>query len=306
MAKSSGSARRVNRSIYIVFAILAAVAGAAAIWGTSSTTTSPSVTATTEPPRSAYMGSGVRPAETLLSWFDHSLSVEQFDYEMPSLSCADIKKSLTPDICAVARSTSGDFMLVGAESFWEPTEKDSDGFAQIPLTMTVYSLRTGNGPSRAVSVLDGSIEKAFTSLKVTIDVAMAQVNGSDVMVLHRRLTDPKADAYSYWDSVQILAASSTGAPTVVATYDGARMSVQSTGSSLIISALRYSSPSAKKQNGDWTTNITLTPSQRDPYSWNEEMTSGPRHIAGAVPVKTVSSYTFPTTGISPPTSASSA
>jgi len=289
-----------------VFAILAATAGASAIWGTSSTTTSPSVTVTTELPPSADSDSGARPAETVLSWFDHSMSVEQFDYKMPALSCADIKKSLTPDICAVARSTTGDFMLVGAESFWDAAEKDSYGFAQIPLTMTVYSLRTGNGPSRAVSVLDGSIEKAFTSVKVTIDVAITQVNGSDVMVLHRRLTDPKADAYSYWDSVQILAASSTGAPTVVATYDGARMSVQSTGSSLIISALRYSSPSANKQKSDWTTNITLTPSQRDPYSWNEQMTSGPRHIAGVVGVKTVSSYTFPTGSISPLASASNA
>ncbi len=304
MAKSSGSARRVNRSIYIAFAILAVAAGASAILGTPKS--SPDVTVTTDPPRSTHSGSGIRPAETVLSWFDHSMSVEQFDYEMPSLSCADIKKSLTPDICAVARSTSGDFMLVGAESFWDPAEKDSEDFAQIPLMMTLYSLRKGNGPSRAVSVLDGSIKKAFTSVKVTIDVAITQVNGSDVMVLHRRLADPKADAYSYWDSVQILAASSTGAPTVVATYDGARMSVQSTGSSLIISALRYSSPSANKQKGDWTTNITLTPSQRDLYSWNEEITSGPRNTAGVVDVKIVSSYTFPTARISPLASASNA
>lgn len=287
-----GSARRTNRVIALVSLVLIAAAALSALVGDRSPAGTSSSTTTT-PSKPQVDGTGTRPAETSRSWFDHGTAREQFDYKMDELSCDEMDTYLTVDLCAVATATSGSFMLVGTESFWEPTDKDSDGFAWIPFDLTAYTMRR-DGTSRAISVLDGYTEKAHTSLKVKLDLYRAEVDGDEVLVLVKRMADGAGDPYDYIEEVQVLAASPTGAPTLVASYSGADIEVSSTGTSLVVSSRRYASPvEGNAEEVSWYSLITLSPSDDDTSSWNETITSGVRPKPASEGMTLVDSYSFP-------------
>lgn len=288
---SAGAARRTNRAILVVVAVTSLTAGLAAILGDRGGDGGSAPSTTERPQRD---GVGTRPAETARSWFDHGNAREQFDYAMSSLSCAAMDEYLTTDLCATATSRSGSFMLVGTESFWDPDEKDSDGLAWIPFDFTAFTMRRDGAP-RAVSVLDGYTEKAYTGLKAQLDMYRAVVDGDEVLVVVKRLADGAGDPYDFTESVQVIAASPTGAPTLVASYEGARISVTSTGDALVVSSLRYASPTNGEGDTEeeWYTIITLAPSERDPYSWDERVTSGPRGKVPEGDIALVGTHTFP-------------
>lgn len=287
------SARRSNALIAAVAVVLAAGAAAAAVFG-ERTTPSSNGSASSVPVKPQVDGSGVRPAETARSWFDHGTAREQFDYAMKSLSCAVMNTFLTVDLCAVATAKSGSFMLVGSESFWDPSDVDSDGLAWIPFDLTAYTMRRDGDAPRAISVLDGYTEKAHTSRKAQLDLYKVEVNGDDVLVLVKRQSNPDADPYEFTEEVQVLAASHTGAPTLVASYSGSDVEVSCTASSVVLSSLRYPSPSDENGPGaEWYSRITLTPTSREPYSWDERITSGDRPPASDSCMTLVGSHPFP-------------
>lgn len=288
MAEHPSPARRTNRILAAAAAtVLVGTAVVAIAVGSPSRPGSDSA----PPDGSPTVAAGSRPAGTSLSWFDHSMGVEQFDYDMDRLSCRSVAESITPDVCAVATSPHGDFMLVGSEGFWDPAEVDSEGFAHISLNFSIFTMRKDHGSPRAVSVMDGNVDQKYSRIATTLDVLSATVNGSEILVLRKHLSDPKADAYSAWDEVQILAASSTGAPTVVATYRGAHLEVAATGTSILLSSLRYRA--SGPAGSEWFTRITLTPSETDPADWTETVTSGPEAVTGDSGLTLVDTFRFP-------------
>ena len=285
--------RSTNRSIFLVFTALSLVAASAAVFGERPTpdndTAAPTTTSTTP---NQNEGTLTRPAETSFSWFDHSFGVEQYDYVMSDLSCEAVAEIITVDLCGVAETPNGDFMLVGAESYWDQGDTDSDGFAYIPFEMSVHVMQ--DDPRRAVGILDGHTDKAHTANVARIDLYSARIAGAEVLVVHKRLADPDADAYSFWDSLQVLAMSPTGAPTVVATYDGARLKVARQGDALVLSSLRYKS-SANGDTSPWYTNIRLIPSDRGDGSWDESPTSSGSQVTNGAGMVELDTYTFPAT-----------
>ena len=287
------SARRTNRAIVLTALLVVAGSAAAAVFGDRTAPETDSAD-TTIPEKPQVDGSGIRPAETSRSWFDHGTAREQFDYAMTKLSCDTMNTFLTVDVCAVATAKSGSFMLVGTESFWEPTDLDADGTAWVPFDLTSFTMRRDGEFPRAVSVLDGYTEKAYTSRTAQVDLYRAEVNGDDVLVLVKRQSNPNADPYDYTEEVQVLAVSPSGAPTLVASYSGADIEVSSTGSALLVTSLRYPSPTDDNApNMEWYTRITLSPSDRDPYSWDESVTSGARPMPADKGMTLVDTYKFP-------------
>lgn len=285
--------RTTNRSIFLLVIAVALVAASAAVFGNRPSPThdaSATTTSTIAPDESQAALS--RPAETSFSWFDHSFGVEQYDYVMKDLSCEAVADIITVDLCGVAETPNGDFMLVGAESYWDPRETEADGFAYIPFEMSVHVMQ--DGPRRAVGILDGYEEKAHTANIARIDLYSARINDAEVLVLHKHLADPDADAYSFWDSLQVIAMSPTGAPTVVASYEGARLKVARDGDALVLSSLRYKS-SASGDTSPWYTNIRLAPSARTDGTWDESPTSSGSQVTNGAGMVEVDSHTFPST-----------
>ena len=158
MAKAR-PARRHNRLIGLLV-VLGIGAGVAAWVGGNhnSSSSSPDTTVAQGEGPSASATDFARPADVSLSWFNHSNSVEQFDYEMSSLSCRSMADYITPDLCAVAKGKNGSFMVVGTEGYWDPNDTDSSGRVWVPLDLTVYVLTKANGKTRAMSVLDGTFQ----------------------------------------------------------------------------------------------------------------------------------------------------
>jgi hypothetical protein len=293
MAKSTSSAKRTNRvlaSAVVIVLLGAAIAASVQFSGEASAPSTSDAPAVTPPANST----GSRPAEIGYSWFDHGFASEQIDFDMPSLSCASVADTITPDLCAVARATSGAFMLVGTEGFWDPEELDADGASWVPLDLTVFVMRTDMEGPRAISVLDGSTEKAYTDVGVSIDLYTANIDGDDVLVLHKRLTNSSDDPFSFRESVQILAMSPTGAPTLVATYEGHQMRVAASGSTIEMSSLRYRT-SNTSPNPQWFTRVSVKPSARDIalYSWDEIVTSNDAEIPSGQGMKLQATYDFP-------------
>ena len=94
MARTS-QAKRQNRLIGLVAVLLLVVAGLSAVREGSSGS-SPSDTSTPgHTGNSSHTGTLTRPADVSLTWFNHALSVEQFDYNMSSLSCTDMASYIT-------------------------------------------------------------------------------------------------------------------------------------------------------------------------------------------------------------------
>jgi hypothetical protein len=104
------------------------------------------------------------------------------------------------------------------------------------------------------------------------------------------------NGYDVSDQVFIIAASPTGAPTVVAWYNGPDISFEVDGKNITLLYKRYgvATESGTLQQG-WNTQVRLFPSERVPYGWDEQITTGPelREVMDAVPVVLVDSYTFP-------------
>lgn len=289
MAKSTSPAKRTNRVLLALVVLGLGTAGVIAAVGTgpssSATTTLPPVT----PPSDSL--TGARPAETTHSWFDHGFAGEQFDYEMPELSCDELTDSITPDMCAVVGSGNNSFMMVATEGYWDPQDRDSNGDVWVPLNITMFSMRTDNNMPRAIGVLDGFVEKQYTANRAQLDAYVATLNGQAVLLLHKHLSSVKADPYDLLDELQVIAISPTGAPTVVATYIGPKMNLQSTGSSLEISALRYR-PTAETPNAEWYTRISLTMND-DGLGMSERVTSSGIAVNNGTMLTKVGSYEFP-------------
>lgn len=294
MAKSTSSAKRTNRSVLAVALILITSASAAALWGDGASAPSVETTTTPAPLDDPTTGPGTRPAEVSYSWFDHGMSVEQTDYPMNELSCDTLSETITPDICAVAETSHGSFMLSGVEGFWDPAERDADGLAQIPFDITMFTMRTDQKIPRATSVMDGFFQKAYTNNKAQVDLYRARINGDDVLVVVKRLSDGAPDAYAFADAVQVIAASATGAPTVVATYEGSAIKVAADKEKIVISSLRYRS-TADAEEAKWFTRLTLTPSTDDPALWLETVTSGPNSVVAGQGMTRMGTHSFAAT-----------
>ena len=292
MARTASLAKKTNRTLFALTLLAMGGAGAAAVFGagqdaTPSATTNPAQGNPREIP-------GARPAETALTWFDHGLAVEQFDYEMSELSCEELEKSITPDFCAVVGEGKNAFMAVGAEGFWDPEEYDSEGDVWVPMNITLFTLRADNKMSRAVSVLDGLVEKQYTANRAQIDLYTATIGEVEVLVLHKHLSSKSADPFDLLDEMQVIAASPTGAPTVVATYRGPRMALQATESTLEFSSLRYR-PTADSPNQKWYTRVSLSFSD-ETFGMVERLTSSATELNNGNMLTLVTSYKFPVGG----------
>ena len=293
MASAHSPATRTNRALGVLAALALIGAGASAAAGdrsgeSSSSTTAPS--GTLPPVGSDY---GIRPAETGYSWFDHGFDTEQFDYKMESLSCESVAKVITTDLCGVAGEGHDAFMLVGAEGYWDPQEADADGAVWVPLNLTAFTLRTDHGTPRAISVLDGLVEKEYTGNKAQVDLWSATVDGHPVFVLHKHLSSATADPYLLLDSVQVVALSPTGAPTVVGTYEGPSINVAASTDRIELSSLRYLTSSGSQEN-TWHTRIVLKPrTGSGAFGFDEIVTSGPGTVKDGVGLTKQDTYTFP-------------
>ena len=289
-------ARRTNRLVAVGLVAIAAVVVSAIVFGGNATApdSGPSTSSTSTIAPEPSLGTLTRPADVSTSWFDNSYGSEQFDYVMDDLSCEDVKRIITPDLCGVARHSNGDIMLTGSESFWDPAETDSGGTAYIPFQMSVFVLRDDEHGTRASSVLDGFSEKAYSANRAQMDLYKAAIGGNEVLVLHKRLTDDDADAYSFWESVQVISSSSTGAPVVVAAYQGARLRVAVENDSIRLSSLRYKA-SATGEEETWHTVLTLAPQSDDDAPWLETPGTGPDPVVQGRGMTLLDSHRFPAT-----------
>jgi len=181
MAEPRGSARRTNLALGLAALLILGASIAVSVLVDSSPATAPSdITVAPNSP-----GSATRPADTWLSWFDHANVVEQFDHPMETLRCEYLDQYLTNDVCAVAATRHGAFMISGAERDWDPEEMDEDGRAYVPFSLTAWVLRS-DGTRRAASILDGWTEKAFSPLAVSLSLHVAEVDGDQVILIMRR------------------------------------------------------------------------------------------------------------------------
>ena len=293
MAKGASPAKRTNIGLALLAIAALLGAGAVALWGDSSPVATPSSTLPAESPSDNVDSStGVRPAETSYSWFDHAFSAEQFDYEMPSLSCASIAKVITPDLCGVAQNSHGDFMVVGSEGYWDKQEEDADGNVWVPLNLTVFTHQDNHSIARAVSVLDGLVYKQYTSNQAQVDLYSATIGEQQMLVLHKRLTKKNADPYSFSEEVQVIAMPADSAPTVVATYEGSQLRVAASANHIEISSLRYLT-STQSSEYQWFSRIVLVPNYSSGVRMDETVTSGPTQVKQGAGLKLLDTYVFP-------------
>ncbi len=289
MAKTKSSAKRTNRVIALLAVVLLIGAGAAATFGEPSTDSVPNENTDDTIVPSGEVGAGTRPAETSGNDFYAGLGLEQYDFKMKSLDCDAMNDHITTDLCGVAHTKHGDFMLTAAEGYWDP----SDG--EVTLEMSLYGFRKDFSVPRAVGLLDAQMTRDLASTQLMLDLYRTVVNGNEVLIGHRHPADTDVDGYEVSDDVFIIAASPTGAPTVVAWYAGPGISFESDGESVYLTYKRYGVDGIGSYKG-WNTQVRLFPSDRDVYGWNEEITSVPatdEMLDGQVPMKLLDSYLFP-------------
>jgi hypothetical protein len=233
---------------------------------------------------------GVRPAETSRNNFSAGWGIEQYDFQMNALSCTELNTHITTDLCAVAKTKHGDFMFSATESYWDETDSETT------LEMSLFGFQDNNGWKRATGLLDAQMVRDLDGVQVKIDLYRTEVNGDEVLIAHRHPVDDSVNGYDVSDQVFIIAASPTGAPTVVAWYNGPDISFEVDGKNITLLYKRYgvATESGTSQQG-WNTQVRLFPSARVPYGWDEQITTGPalRDVMDAVPVVLVDSYTFP-------------
>ena len=293
MAKSS-QAKRQNRLIGLVAVLLLILAGLSAVREGSSDSSPSDISTPDGTDHSNHTGSLTRPADTSLSWFNHSLSVEQFDYNMSSLSCTAMAKYITVDLCAVVKSELGDFMVVGTEGYWDPQETNSAGIVKVPLDLTVYVLTSENGQKRAMSVMDGTVSVDYDGDATVMSAYVVNTEQGEVLALHKHPQAQASGSYDFWDELQVVATSPTGAPTLVAAYEGSNIHLVGDGTGIVFSSDRYASPTGSSTEPKWSTLTSLFPAEGEPYSWNESMRSGPRlSVPSWVKPVLVDSYDFP-------------
>jgi hypothetical protein len=232
----------------------------------------------------------VRPAEVSRSNFSAGWGIEQYDFQMNALSCSELNTHITTDLCAVAKTKHGDFMFSATESYWDETDSETT------LEMSVFGFQDNNGWKRATGLLDAQMVRDLDGVQAKIDLYRTEVNGDEVLIAHRHPVDDTVNGFDVSDQVFIIAASPTGAPTVVAWYNGPDISFEVDGKNITLLYKRYgiATESGTLQQG-WNTQVRLFPSARVPYGWDEQITTGPelRDVMDAVPVILVDSYTFP-------------
>jgi hypothetical protein len=233
---------------------------------------------------------GVRPAEVSRSNFSAGWGIEQYDFQMNALSCSELNTHITTDLCAVAKTKHGDFMFSATESYWDEADSETT------LEMSLFGFQDNNGWKRATGLLDAQMVRDLDGVQVKIDLYRTEVHGDEVLIAHRHPVDDTVNGFDVSDQVFIIAASPTGAPTVVAWYNGPDISFEVDGKNITLLYKRYgvATESGQLQQG-WNTQVRLFPSVRDPFGWDEQITTGPalRDVKDAVPVELVDSYTFP-------------
>jgi hypothetical protein len=285
MAKQASEAKRTNRVLGVLVVLLLIGAVAVALFMEPSTSSD----ATVESGNDATT-LGVRPAEVSRSNFSAGWGIEQYDFQMNALSCTELNTHITTDLCAVAKTKHGDFMFSATESYWDETDSETT------LEMSLFGFQDNNGWKRATGLLDAQMVRDLDGVQVKIDLYRTEVNGDEVLIAHRHPVDDTVNGYDVSDQVFIIAASPTGAPTVVAWYNGPDISFEVDGKNITLLYKRYgvTTESGTLQQG-WNTQVRLFPSERVPYGWDEQITTGPalREVMDAVPVVLVDSYTFP-------------
>jgi hypothetical protein len=291
MAKGASSAKRTNRVIALFVAL--SFIGTGLVAGFLKEPSAPVETASTTPARPDVTGTGIRPAEGADLHFESNMGTEQFDFKMDSLNCAAINKELSLDFCAVAHTSTGDFMLTGIEPF--------DYSYSIELEISLFTLHKDAGVTRAVTMRNGSTIAYAGEERMRLDVYRTLINGDEVLLVHRRPVDSSVDGFDNLDKVMIIAASPTGAPTQVASYSGPHMEFESDGKNIYLYWKRYG-PKGTGGDDGWITVAKLFPSDREVYGWNEQMTSAmvadqkPGKTAAGTnvtPITMVDTYTFP-------------
>jgi hypothetical protein len=285
MAKRLSVAKRTNRVLGLLVVLLLIGTGAVALFVEPSSSSDATVVsghdATT---------AGVRPAETSRSNFSAGWGIEQYDFQMNALSCTELNTHITTDLCAVARTKHGDFMFSATESYWDETDNEAT------LEMSLFGFQDNNDWKRASGLLDAQMVRDLDGVQVEIDLYRTEVNDDEVLIAHRHPVDDTVNGFDVSDQVFIIAASPTGAPTVVAWYNGPEMSFEADGKNITLLYKRYgvATESGQLQQG-WNTQVRLFPSGRVPFGWDEQITTGPalRDVMDAVPVVLVDSYTFP-------------
>ncbi len=285
MAKKASEAKRTNRVLGVLVVLLLIGAGAVALFVEPSTSSEATVVSGND-----ATTLGVRPAEVLRSNFSAGWGIEQYDFQMTALSCSELNTHITTDLCAVARTKHGDFMFSATESYWDETDSETT------LEMSLFGFQDNNGWKRATGLLDAQMVRDLDGVQVKIDLYRTEVQGDEVLIAHRHPVDDTVNGFDVSDQVFIIAASPTGAPTVVAWYNGPDISFEVDGKNITLLYKRYgiATESGTLQQG-WNTQVRLFPSARVPYGWDEQITTGPelREVMDAVPVVLVDSYTFP-------------
>jgi hypothetical protein len=285
MAKQASEAKRTNRVLGVLVVLLLIGAGAVALFVEPTTSSDTTVVSGND-----ATTLGVRPAEVSRSNFSAGWGIEQYDFQMNALSCSELNTHITTDLCAVAKTKHGDFMFSATESYWDETDSETT------LEMSLFGFQDNNGWKRATGLLDAQMVRDLDGVQVKIDLYRTEVNGDEVLIAHRHPVDDTVNGYDVSDQVFIIAASPTGAPTVVAWYNGPEMSFEADGKNITLLYKRYgvATESGTLQQG-WNTQVRLFPSGRMPYGWDEQITTGPelRDAMDEVPVILVDSYTFP-------------
>lgn len=280
MARSS--ANTTNRALAIASVVLIAVASATATFAsrddkkTGTTPTTP-LPATTD-------GEVVRTPGVDKSWFTRYSEEPTFDFQMGKLACPSMRPYLTLDLCAVADSPHGSFMVTAAEGYWDDSEK----FPQVPLDFAVYVHTTQNGPPRAMSVLTGYIDKSyFPGYTDDLSIHLMSIGDRDVIALF--YTQGSVDSDETTDTLHLFAMNDTGAPEVIAVIEGYDMVFGSNKNAVVVATSRNGVTSDK-----WSTVFSISRSSNG--SWMESVSTKKNDgklLGDATTPVAIDKYSFP-------------
>jgi hypothetical protein len=262
----SSPARRTNTVLAVIAAAVLVIGIVVAIFGTP--TSAPSVDDVSNPtsPTSSSQDSSPnlpslrsRNADTSASWFTHTFASEQFDFPMDQLDCEEMRRFLSLELCVVATTSRGDFMVTATEGFWD-AQSTSRNPIEIELNFMVYVHTSDNGPARAMSILDGSVNAPYETSPSTVKASTFSIAQNDVVVLEWSSgNEGSRRSNRAWSSVQVLAMNNSGLPEIVATYAGTNISLGATASSLVLTSDRFGPPSRSAEAEPWLTVLTLSP-----------------------------------------------
>jgi hypothetical protein len=124
-------------------------------------------------------------------------------------------------------------MFSATESYWDETDSETT------LEMSLFGFQDNNGWKRATDLLDAQMVRDLDGVQVKIDLYRTEVNGDEVLIAHRHPVDDTVNGFDVSDQVFIIAASPTGAPTVVAWYNGPDISFEVDGKNITLLYKRY-------------------------------------------------------------------